>query len=267
MPTVPFSSAPNSDNPNHHQNQNNNHFQHNHHGDQHLDKRVNNIETQLQFHQSSSPKDKAFIIVSGNIGSGKTTLTKKLAKHLGWDCYLEPVQQNPYLADFYKDMLRWSFPLQIYFLSHRFRTHRTIEEAPNGCIQDRSIYEDAHVFARALFEQGDMSARDYENYLTLYHSMIEFLKVPNLVVYLNRSIPNLQDRIRHRGREYEQSISLDYLTRLNQYYLEWFNSYNLGPTLNVETDDLDLLYNEDHFQALLEQIRNSLGQQNIELFV
>lgn len=207
----------------------------------------------------------AFLVISGNIGCGKTTLTKKLSEYLGWRPFYEPVQHNPYLADFYQDMLRWSFPLQIYFLGHRFRTHRLIESAPESGIQDRSIYEDAYVFARALFEQGDMSARDYENYLTLFHSMIEFLSVPNLVIYLNRSIPNLQERIRQRGREYEQSIPADYLTRLNSYYLDWFNSYTLGPTMMVETDNLDLLNNQTDFMNLVEKIKTALGEQQISL--
>ncbi|MBF0206974.1 MAG: deoxynucleoside kinase [Oligoflexia bacterium] len=204
-----------------------------------------------------------FIVISGNIGSGKTTLSKKLSEFLGWECYLEPVQQNPYLADFYKDMPRWSFPLQIYFLSHRFHTHRNIEESTNSGIQDRSIYEDAYVFARALFEQGDMSERDYENYLMLFHSMIEFLSVPSLVIYLDRSLPNLQERIRMRGREFERTISLDYLTRLNHYYLEWFHNYTLGPSLKVDTNDLDLLHNQTHFLDLVEKIKNIITKQQI----
>ena len=157
------------------------------------------------YEQLSKENNKMFIVVAGNIGSGKTTLTKKLSKRLGWRPHFESVEENPYLEDFYGDMNRWSFPLQVYFLSHRFNVHRSIEASNFTDIQDRSIYEDAHIFARALFEQGALSPRDYKSYLNLYHSMVEQLRVPDLVIGLKRSLPNLIDRIKSRGRDYEQS--------------------------------------------------------------
>lgn len=207
-------------------------------------------------------KQNLFVAIAGNIGSGKTTLTQKLANHLGWRPHFESVQNNPYLADFYLDMSRWSFPLQIYFLTHRFNTHRQIEKSPYPEVQDRSIYEDAHVFARALFEQEHMSERDYENYLTLYHSMVKFLGAPTLVIYLRRSVPKLLERIRHRARDCEKGLNADYLTRLNYYYEEWYESYTLGHKILIETDDLDLLHNEDHFGDLLHQVQLHTQQKN-----
>lgn len=214
-------------------------------------------------YEELSNNNRMFVVVAGNIGSGKTTLTKKLAERLNWRPNFESVQDNPYLEDFYQDMERWSFPLQVYFLTHRFNTHRSIESSSNSEIQDRSIYEDANIFARALFEQKCISTRDYENYCKLYQSMIEFLKAPDLMICLKRSIPKLQERIKMRGRDYEQSISVDYLTRLNRYYDDWYENYNLGKSLQVDTDDLDFLDNEDHFDKLVERIHDSIDQQDL----
>lgn len=204
-----------------------------------------------------------FLVVAGNIGSGKTTLTRKLAERLNWRPHFESVTDNPYLSDFYGDMERWSFPLQVYFLTHRFNTHQEIEKGSASSIQDRSIYEDAHIFARALFEQGDLSKRDYENYLTLYQSMIQYLNPPTLTIFLKRSIPKLQERIQMRGRDYEQSIPVDYLTKLNHYYDEWYDSYSQGKSLLVDTDDLDFLENEEHFDQLVQKIYSSIDQQDM----
>jgi deoxyadenosine/deoxycytidine kinase len=210
-----------------------------------------------------SNSNKMFVVVAGNIGSGKSTLTKKLAERLNWKAFYESVSENPYLPDFYEDMNRWSFPLQIYFLTHRFNTHRFIESVNASAIQDRSIYEDANIFARALLEQGGMTSRDYETYKTLYKSMIEFLNAPTLMIFLKRSVPRLMERIRLRGRDYEQSISIDYLTRLNEYYDDWFEKYNLGKSLLIDTDDLDFLNNEEHFDKLIEKIYDSIDQQDM----
>ena len=204
-----------------------------------------------------------FVVVAGNIGSGKTTLTKKLSERLGWRPYFESVQDNPYLSDFYANMSRWSFPLQIYFLTHRFQTHKQIERNQASSIQDRSIYEDANIFARALFDQGDLDARDYENYLNLYSNMSQFLTPPTLTIFLRRSVPKLVERIKLRGRDYEQAIPVDYLTRLNQYYEEWYQSYNLGKALIVDTDDLDFLENESHFERLVLRIEESIDQKDL----
>ena len=215
------------------------------------------------YKELSSGDDRHFVVVAGNIGSGKTTLTKKLSNRLGWKPFFESVQDNPYLADFYDNMSRWSFPLQVYFLNHRFNTHKNIESGLASSVQDRSIYEDANIFARALFEQGDLDARDYENYCKLYESMIQYLNPPTLMIFLKRSVPKLQERIQLRGRDYEQAIPVDYLTKLNQYYDDWYDSYELGKSLIVDTDDLDFLENEDHFDKLVQKIHDSIDQQEM----
>ena len=217
------------------------------------------------YNQLSSSDNKVFVAVAGNIGSGKTTLTNKLSERLCWRPNFESVEDNPYLEDFYQDMLKWSFPLQVYFLNHRFNTHRTIESAPFSAIQDRSIYEDAHIFARALHEQGFMSSRDYTNYRTLYESMISFLNPPSLMIFLKRSVPKLFERIKLRGRDYEQKISIDYLDRLNDYYEEWYDSYDLGSSILIETDDLDFIENETHFDQLVKKIHDASAQQDLFL--
>lgn len=211
----------------------------------------------------SSDENRHFVIVAGNIGSGKTTLTNKLSQRLAWKPYFESVQDNPYLSDFYANMKRWSFPLQVYFLNHRFNTHKNIELGSASSIQDRSIYEDANIFARALFEQGDLDARDYENYLELYQSMISYLNPPTLMIFLRRSVPKLVERIKLRGRDYEQAIPIDYLTKLNHYYDDWYENYNLGKSLVVDTDDLDFLENESHFDKLVTRIHDSIDQQEM----
>lgn len=218
------------------------------------------------FEQLSSGDNKMFVVVAGNIGSGKTTLTKKLSERLAWKPHFESVQDNPYLADFYDNMARWSFPLQVYFLNHRFETHKFIEDGTGSAIQDRSIYEDANIFARALYEQGDMDKRDFETYSNLYNSMINYLNPPSLMIFLRRSVPKLVERIQLRGRDYEQSIPVDYLTKLNEYYDDWYNSYNLGKSLIVDTDELDFLENESHFEKLVERIHDSIDQQELFLY-
>lgn len=216
-----------------------------------------------QAYKNLSSSNSVFIVVAGNIGCGKTTLTKKLSERLTWKPYYESVSDNPYLSDFYSDMKRWSFALQVYFLTHRFNTHKFIEDSASSSIQDRSIYEDANIFARALFEQGDLNTRDYENYLNLYQSMIQYLNPPTLMVFLRRSVPRLIERIQMRARDYEQSIPVDYLTRLNQYYDEWYESYNLGNSIIVDTDDLDFLHNEDDFDKLVAKIHDSIEQKDM----
>jgi deoxyadenosine/deoxycytidine kinase len=204
-----------------------------------------------------------FVVVAGNIGSGKTTLTKKLSEKLGWKPHFESVQDNPYLSDFYQDMSRWSFPLQVYFLNHRFNTHKLIETLPASSIQDRSIYEDANIFARALYDQGKLDQRDYRNYSSLYQSMIQYLNPPTLMIFLKRSVPKLLERIKLRGRDYEQSIPTDYLESLNNYYNDWYSSYSLGKSLIVDTDELDFLDNEEHFNRLIKRIWDSIDQKDL----
>lgn len=217
----------------------------------------------MAYHRLSSGSNPMFVVVAGNIGSGKTTLTKKLSERLGWKPHFESVQDNPYLADFYKDMPRWSFPLQVYFLTHRFNTHKEIETLPASSVQDRSIYEDANIFARALYEQGKLDERDYKNYRSLYDSMIQYLSPPTLMIFLRRSVPKLQERIKQRGRDYEQSIPVDYLSSLNEYYDDWYAKYNLGKSLIVDTDELDFLENEDHFNRLVKRIWDSIDQKDM----
>lgn len=219
--------------------------------------------SEMAYHRLSSAANPMFVVVAGNIGSGKTTLTKKLSERLGWKPHFESVQDNPYLSDFYADMSRWSFPLQVYFLNHRFNTHREIEALPASSVQDRSIYEDANIFARSLHEQGKLDERDYQNYRTLYDSMIQFLSPPTLMIFLRRSVPKLQERIKQRGRDYEQAIPVEYLTSLNKYYDDWYNNYNLGKSLIVDTDELDFLDNEEHFDRLVKRIWDSIDQKDM----
>lgn len=215
--------------------------------------------------RSGDVDNRMFLAIAGNIGSGKSTLTQKLSTSLGWRPMFESVEGNPYLDDFYTNMLKYSFPLQIYFLNHRFSTHRFIQESSASCIQDRSIYEDAHIFARGLHDSGLMSNRDYENYLTLYKTMIGFLDAPTLMVYLKRSVPKLMERIKMRNRECEKSISVDYIAQLNQYYDEWIGSYRLGKCLIIDTDELDFLNNETHFHKLVDKIHQSIDQQELQI--
>lgn len=217
----------------------------------------------LAYQQLINSSNRLFVVVAGNIGSGKTTLTKKLSERLGWKPHYESVQDNPYLADFYENMSRWSFPLQVYFLNHRFNTHKDIESLPASSVQDRSIYEDANIFARALYEQGKLDERDYLNYKNLYESMIKYLNPPTLMIFLRRSVPKLQERIKLRGRDYEQAIPVDYLTSLNNYYDDWYDNYDLGKSLIVDTDELDFLENEDHFNRLVRRVWDSIDQKDM----
>lgn len=210
-----------------------------------------------------SNNNSLFVVVAGNIGSGKTTLTNKLSERLGWKPHFESVQDNPYLKDFYGDMSRWAFPLQVYFLTHRFNTHKFIESSGASSVQDRSIYEDANIFARALADQGTLDDRDYTNYRNLYQSMTAYLSPPTLMIFLRRSVPKLVERIKLRGRDYEQDIPVDYLTRLNKYYDEWYQSYDLGKSIIVDTDDLDFLDNEEHFNKLVGKIWDAIDQRDL----
>ncbi|MBK6910020.1 MAG: deoxynucleoside kinase [bacterium] len=176
-----------------------------------------------------------FIAIAGNIGAGKTTLAQRLAQQLGWRCELEPVINNPYLADFYADMSRWSFHLQVYFLSKRFESQLGIERHHQSCVQDRTIYEDAEIFARTLHARGFMSERDWENYRSLFDAMTDQLKRPDLIIYLKSDVPSLLRRIELRGREYERSIDPDYLAQLNDAYESWCGAP--GGALNIATID------------------------------
>lgn len=208
---------------------------------------------------------KIFVAIAGNIGTGKTTLSQHLSRKFGWQAHFESVSDNPYLADFYRDMHRWSFPLQIYFLNNRYRAHQKIVDGTDSAIQDRSIYEDANIFARNLFEQGFMEERDYVNYLELYQVMTAFLQPPDLVIYLRKSLPVLKKRIAQRGRDYEKSIPDDYLVNLNRYYDDWMEQYDLGKKLIIESDEIDLFDGERHFDALSHQVLQALDQKDFFL--
>jgi len=194
------------------------------------------------------------IAISGNIGSGKTTLAIKLAKHYGWNAELEAVENNPYLADFYEDMKRWSFHLQVYFLNSRFNQIKRIRESGQSVIQDRTIYEDAYIFAANLHKSKMISDRDYDNYLNLFHSMINFVKAPDLLLYLRADIPKLVGQIEKRGRHYENSIRIDYLKNLNAHYEDWISNYNKGKLLVVDVNDLDFVAHPEDFSSIVERI-------------
>ena len=185
------------------------------------------------------------IAIAGNIGAGKTTLTKLLAKHYKWEAQLEDVVDNPYLDDFYNQMERWSFNLQVYFLNSRFRQVLQIRESGKDIIQDRTIYEDAHIFAPNLHAMGLMTNRDFENYRSLFDLMESLVKGPDVLIYLRSSIPNLVSQIHKRGRDYENSISIDYLSRLNERYEAWIHGYDKGKLLIIDVDKLDFVDNPE----------------------
>lgn len=194
---------------------------------------------------------KKYVAVAGNIGAGKSSLTQILAAYFGWEAFYERVDDNPYLADFYDDMRRWSFNLQVFFLSSRFAHQKDIEEAPRSIVQDRSIYEDAEIFARNLYEMGLMDGRDFENYQALFALMTSYLRPPDLLVYLRASVPTLVRQIQARGRDFETNIRIDYLERLNTHYENWIAAYDLGPKLIVDSDDLDFVASpEDRFEII-----------------
>jgi deoxyadenosine/deoxycytidine kinase len=179
------------------------------------------------------------IAIAGNIGSGKTTLAQILSKHYGWELQLEDLQDNPYISDFYEDMQRWSFNLQVYFLNARFNNIKKIRASKKSIIQDRTIYEDAHIFAPNLHAMGLMSTRDFETYMALFNSLNSMIQPPDLLIYLSASIPTLVNQIQQRGREYEDSIRLDYLKRLNERYEAWVSTYKMGRLLIFDIDNLD----------------------------
>jgi len=199
------------------------------------------------------------IAVTGNIGAGKTTLTTMLAKHYGWSAQFEDVDHNPYLDDFYQDMSKWSFALQMYFLGSRFRQVKEIRESGKNIIQDRTIYEDAHIFAENLNEMNLLSDRDYSNYTSLFNLMKSFVSAPDLLIYLKADISTLTKQIAKRGREYEVGISIDYLMRLNKKYEAWINSYKEGKLLIIDVNDLDFVEREEDFGYILERIDAELN--------
>ena len=194
------------------------------------------------------------VAVAGNNGAGKTTLTKLLAKHYKWESQLEDVVDNPYLDDFYNQMERWSFNLQVYFLNSRFRQVLQIRKSGKEIIQDRTIYEDAHIFAPNLHAMGLMTNRDFENYRSLFDLMESLVQGPDLLIYLRSSIPNLVEQIHKRGREYENSISIDYLSRLNERYEAWIHGYDKGNLLIIDVDELDFVANPEDLGSIINKI-------------
>jgi len=194
------------------------------------------------------------IAISGNIGSGKTTLAEKLAKHYGWIPLYESVDHNPYLRDFYEDMTRWAFHLQIYFLNSRFKQVNQIRQNTRTTIQDRTIYEDAYIFATNLHQSGHISDRDYQSYQDIFHSMISFVQPPDLLIYLKADIPKLVQQIEKRGRDYEYSMRLDYLRKLNEHYENWIGSYSLGKLLILDVNKLDFVESVDDFSFVVGRV-------------
>jgi deoxyadenosine/deoxycytidine kinase len=198
------------------------------------------------------------IAVAGNIGAGKTTLTEMLSKHYRWIPHFEDVDQNPYLYDFYEDMPRWSFNLQIYFLNSRLTQLLEISRGTETVIQDRTIYEDANIFAPNLHEMGLMSKRDYDNYYDFFQTLRQMVQPPDLLIYLQASVPTLVGQIQKRGREYEENIRLDYLKRLNEYYSKWIEGYQEGPLLVVNVDKTKFAEDEEDFGHIIQKIDSQL---------
>jgi len=199
-----------------------------------------------------------YVAIAGNIGAGKSSLTKVLSDYFKWEAFYERVDDNPYLSDFYADMRRWSFNLQVLFRSSRFNHQRSIEQVPHSVVQDRSIYEDAEIFARNLYEMSLMSQRDFENYTDLFAIMTSYLRPPDLLVYLRATVPTLVRHIQSRGREYESSIRIEYLERLNRLYEDWVDRYDLGPKLIIDVDELDFVNEDTHRREIIGRIESRL---------
>jgi deoxyadenosine/deoxycytidine kinase len=198
------------------------------------------------------------IAVAGNIGSGKTTLTNLLSKHFSWDVHYEDVEDNPYISDFYNDMQRWSFNLQIYFLNTRFNQILSFRRSGKTLIQDRTIYEDAYIFAPNLHAMGLMSTRDFENYFTLFNMLSSLIQPPDLVIYLRASVPTLVKQIQKRGRKYEDNIRLDYLKRLNERYEAWIDSYNMGRLLIIDVDSYNFIDKPEDLNVVIDKVNASI---------
>jgi deoxyadenosine/deoxycytidine kinase len=218
---------------------------------------------------AKKPKIK-HIAIAGNIGAGKTTLTKMLAKHFKWEPHFEDVDHNPYLSDFYEDMHRWSFNLQVYFLNSRLQQLLEIRNGAETVIQDRTIYEDAFIFAPNLHDMGLMTQRDFDNYSKFFSTIQQMVSAPDLLIYLKAGIPKLVDQIQKRGRDYEENIRLDYLKRLNAYYDKWIADYKDGPLLVVEVDQMDFAENEEDFAKIISKINFDnylIGKYNNQLII
>ena len=209
---------------------------------------------------------KKYLVLAGNIGAGKSSLVKLLSERLGFRPYYEPVAENPYLEDFYKDMRTWAFQSQLFFLSYRLRSHRDLMQDPHSVVQDRSLYEDAEVFARNLHEQGTMSDRDWETYSGLYRTMAELLPAPDLDIYIRASVDTLKSRIAMRGRGFESSIPDDYLAGLNRLYDSWIEGFDLAPILVVPGDRLDFVAQSNDLEAITSKVEDRLRDKQGSLF-
>lgn len=202
---------------------------------------------------------KRLILLAGNIGAGKTSLTERIGEKLGWATAYESVADNPYLPDFYKSMQDWAFHLQIFYLGHRTEQYLHFMELPESAILDRSLYEDAHIFARALQHMGNMSERDYQAYIRLYNLVVKSLPRPDLLIYLNAPVPVLMERIRRRARNIETGISEDYLRLLESFYTDWISAFDLCPVLTIRSDDLDFVHKSQHLDIVVQRIKDKLA--------
>lgn len=208
--------------------------------------------------ENQAPINVKHVAIAGNIGAGKTTLCTQLGKHFGWDVHYESTDNNPYLSDFYLDMQRWSFNLQIYFLHNRYSQILGIHQGDITVVQDRTIYEDAYIFAPNLHDMGLMTTRDFENYTSLFKTMTSQIQPPDLLIYLRASIPTLVNHIQSRGRDYEGSMSLDYLKRLNERYEQWISTYDIGNLLIIDANDIDFKKNPEDLGRVLNQVQAEL---------
>ena len=209
---------------------------------------------------------KQYIAIAGNIGVGKSTLVQKICKRLGWQPYYEPVAENPYLEDFYSNMETWSFHSQVFFLTHRLRSHKELLAYPSSVVQDRSVYEDAEIFAKNLYHRGFISDRDYATYQGLFALLVEMLKPPDLVVYLHASVPTLKARIAQRGRDIESNISEEYLSQLSDLYDSWIDDFSLCPVLTVPADDLDFVAFPEHMDLIVKKVEEKLDNRGEVIF-
>jgi deoxyadenosine/deoxycytidine kinase len=208
---------------------------------------------------------KRFILVAGNIGAGKTSLTERLGGRLGWTTAYESVRDNPYLADFYADMRAWAFHLQVFFLGHRAEQHLALARSPESAIIDRSIYEDAEIFTRASLSLGNVTQRDYDTYWRVYQLVVSNLPAPDLLIYLRAPVPVLLERIRSRGRDIERGITADYLGLLEKFYDDWVTGFDLSPVLTIKSDDLDFVHKPPHLETVVRRIHSILaGKEEME---
>jgi deoxyadenosine/deoxycytidine kinase len=209
---------------------------------------------------------KRLILVAGNIGTGKTSITERVGERLGWETSYESVVDNPYLSDFYGNMREWSFHLQVFFLGHRAEQHLTLATSPQSAISDRSIYEDAYIFARALHHMNNINERDYQSYRALFDIVVESLPRPDLLLYLQAPVPVLMDRIHQRGRQMESGITSDYLLLLESFYNEWLDTFDLCPVLTIPSADLNFVKNPHHLDIVVQRIQDRLAGKEVMSF-